>query len=90
MPYDLERMLRIYLVQNFYNLPDMGTVVEVVDSRAFSDFCGVKWSNQVSDEDTLRLFRNLLIGNNLQEKLFAQVVELLALRSLVLKKSDYC
>ena len=27
-PYDLERMLRIYLVQNLYNLSDMATVAE--------------------------------------------------------------
>ena len=26
-PYDLERMLRIYLVQNLYNLPDMATIL---------------------------------------------------------------
>ena len=41
-PYDLERMLRIYLVQNLYNLSDMATVAEVIDSRAFSDFCRVE------------------------------------------------
>ena len=46
-PYDLERMLRIYLVQHLYNLSDMATVAEVIDSRAFSDFCGVESSNQV-------------------------------------------
>ena len=85
-PYDLERMLRIYLVQNLYNLSDMGTVAEVIDSRAFSDFCGVESSNQVPDGDTLGRFRNLLIRNNLQEKLFTQVVELLAQRGLILKK----
>lgn len=44
-PYDLERMLRIYLVQNLYDLSDMATVLEVIDSRAFSDFCGVESSN---------------------------------------------
>ena len=85
-PYDLERMLRIYLVQNLYNLSDMGTVAEVIDSRAFSDFCGVESSNQVPDGDTLGRFRNLLIRNNLQEKLFTQAVELLAQRGLILKK----
>ena len=58
-PYDLERMLRIYLVQNLYNLSDMVTVAEVIDSRAFSDFCGVESSNQVPDGYTLRRFRNL-------------------------------
>ncbi|NAL19790.1 IS5/IS1182 family transposase, partial [Escherichia coli] len=59
-PYDLERMLRIYLVQNLYNLSDVATVAEVIDSRAFSDFCGVESSNQVPDGDTLGHFRNIL------------------------------
>ena len=85
-PYDLERMLRIYMIQNLYNLSDMATVAEVIDSRAFSDFCGVESSNQVPDGDTLGQFRNLLIKNGLQEKLFAQVVELLTKRGLILKK----
>lgn len=85
-PYDLELMLRIYLLQNLYNLSDMATVAEVIDSRAFSEFCGVDSSNQVPDGDTLGRFRNLLINNNLQEKLFAQVVELLIARGLILKK----
>ena len=64
-PYDLERMLRIYMIQNLYNLSDMATVAEVIDSRAFSDFCGVESSNQVPDGDTLGRFRNLLIQNDL-------------------------
>ena len=66
-PYDLERMLRIYMIQNLCNLSDMATVAEVIDSRAFSDFCGVESSNQLPDRDTLGRFRNLLIKNGLQE-----------------------
>lgn len=65
-PYDLERMLRIYLLQNLYDLADEATVAEVIDSRAFSDFCGVDSSNQVPDGDTLGRFRNLLTRNGLQ------------------------
>lgn len=79
-------MLRIYLIQNLYNLADEATVAEVIDSRAFSGFCGVDSSNQVTDGDTLGRFRNLLIKHNLQEKLFAQVVELLSSKGLILKK----
>ena len=79
-------MLRIYLIQNLYDLADEATVNEVIDSRAFSDFCGVESSNQVPDGDTLGRFRNLLIKNDLQEKLFKQVVELLTKRGLILKK----
>ena len=85
-PCDLERMLRIYLLQNLYDLADEATVAEVIDSRAFSEFCGVDSSNQVPDGDTLGRFRNLLIRNGLQEKLFRQVVELLQQRGLILKK----
>ena len=83
-PYDLERMLRIYLVQNLYNLSDVATVAEVIDSRAFSDFCGVESSNQVPDGDTLGHFRNILMCNGIQQELFAQVL-LLAQRSCLRK-----
>lgn len=85
-PYDLELMLRLYVLQNLYTLSDEGTVAEVIDSRAFSEFCGVESSNQVPDGDTLGRFRNLLIRNGMQERLFAQVVEQLKVRGLLLKK----
>lgn len=61
-PCDLELMLRIYLVQNLYNLSDMATVAEVIDSRAFSDFCGVYSSNQVPDGDTFDCFDGWLFS----------------------------
>ena len=79
-------MLRLYLLQNLYDLSDEATVAEVIDSRAFSDFCGIDSSNQVPDGDTLGRFRNLLIKNGLQEKLFSQVVAALMERGLILKK----
>lgn len=85
-PYDLERMLRIHMLQNLYDLSDMGVMGEVIDSRAFSDFCGVDSSNQVPDGDTIGRFRALLVKQGLQEKLFAQVVELLQAKGLLLKK----
>ena len=89
-PYDLERMLRIYLVQNLYNLSDMATVAEVIDSRAFSDFCRVESGNQVPDGDTLGRFRNILIRNGIQQELFAQVVELLMQRGFDFETGHDC
>jgi IS5 family transposase len=85
-PYDLELMLRLFILQNLYTLSDEGTVAEVIDSRAFSDFCGVDSSNQVPNGDTLGRFRNLLVRHGLQEQLFAQVVTMLMERGLILKK----
>ena len=67
-------------------MSDEGTVAEVIDSRAFSDFCGVDSSNQIPSGDTLGRFRNLLIQHGLQEQLFAQVVTMLMERGLILKK----
>lgn len=85
-PYDLELMLRIYMLENLYDLSDMGTVAEVVDSRAFSEFCGVDSGNQVPDGDTLGRFRNLLEEHGLQQQFFAQVLTTLMERGLILKK----
>lgn len=85
-PYELEPMLRIHLLQNLYNLSGMSAMGEVIDSRAFSDFCGVESSNQVPDRDTIGRFRALLVAHRLQEKLFTQVVELLPAKGLILKK----
>ncbi len=65
-PYPLETMLRLYLLQNLYDLSDEATAAEAIDSRAFSDFCGVDSSNQVPDGDTIGRFRNLLVKNGLQ------------------------
>lgn len=85
-PYDLELMLRIYLLQNLYDLSDMKVMNEVIDSRAFSEFCGVDSPNQVPDGDTIGRFRNILVENGLQEKLFHQVIDILSEKGLILKR----
>ncbi len=85
-PYDLELMLRLYVLQNLYDLSDSQTSEQAIDSRAFSGFCGVDSSNQVPDGDTIGRFRNILIDNSLQEKLFKQVVWALQKDGMILKK----
>lgn len=85
-PYELETMLRIHLLQELYDLADMAVMNEVIDSRAFSEFCGVDSSNQVPNGDTIGRFRALLVQHGLQKELFAQVVALLEAKGLILKK----
>jgi IS5 family transposase len=85
-PFELETMLRIHLLQELYDLADMAVMYEVIDSRAFSDFCGVESSNQVPDGDTIGRFRALLVKHGIQQELFAQVVSLLEGKGLILKK----
>ena len=64
-PYDLELMLRIYVLQHLYNLADDAARNEIIDSRAFSQFCGVDSSNQVPDGDTIGRFRHILERNQI-------------------------
>ncbi len=85
-PYPLELMLRIFILQNAYDLADMAVMNEVIDSRAFSDFCGINSPDEVPDGDTIGRFRNILTKNGLQEKIFAKVVKILTKRKLILKK----
>lgn len=85
-PYDLELMLRIYILQNLYNMSDMGAETEIIDSRAFSSFCHVSSSNQIPNGDTIGRFRNILIQHQLQEKLFMHLQERLRKEGLILQK----
>lgn len=85
-PFDLELMLRIYILQNLYDLADMKAMNEIIDSRAFSEFCGVDSPNQVPNGDTIGRFRNMLEKFRLQEKIFAKVVEILTEKGLILKR----
>jgi IS5 family transposase len=77
----------------------MRVMTEVIDSRAFSEFCGVTSPDEVPDGDTIGRFRNLLEKNGIQEKIFAEVVKILercftfvymkTLLKIILKKGLY-
>ena len=85
-PYPLELMLRIFILQNLYNLADMKVMNEVLDSRAFTAFCSINSPDEVPDGDTIGRFRNLLMEHDLQKKIFDAVLNLIAERGLILKK----
>ena len=85
-PYDISLMIRVYILQNLYNLSDAATRNEIIDSRAFSAFCDVESSNQIPDGDTIGRFRNLLIENGIQEQFFGYIVKVLSDKGLILKK----
>ena len=75
-PYPLELMLRIYMLQNLYDLADMKVMYEILDSRAFTEFCCINSPDEVPDGDTIGRFRNLL----------NKYGDLLLQRGLILKK----
>lgn len=73
----IETMLRMYLLQNWFNLSDEGVEDAIYDSYAFRRFMGVDFleSQQVPDATTLCNFRKLLNNNGLTERIFANVRE---------------
>ena len=85
-PYDLILMLRIFVLQNLYDMADMKTMDEIADSRAFGEFCMIESSNQIPNGDTIGLFRNLLEKNGLQVKFFENIRTILEAKGLILKK----
>jgi len=85
-PYPLELMLRIFILQNLYDLADIRVMNEILDSRAFTEFCCINSPDEVPDGDTIGRFRAILTKYHLQEKLFQEVVKQLEKRGLILKK----
>jgi len=82
-PVGLERMLRMYFVQHWFNLADVACEEALLDSTALRRFVGIDLGRErVPDGTTLLKFRRLLEHNELGEQLFAKVGEILQGRGL--------
>jgi len=77
-PVGLERMLRMYLIANWFNLGDEACEDALYDIAAFRDFCRIDLGRErVPDATTLLNFRHLLEQHQIGTALFAKVGELL-------------
>lgn len=77
-PVGLERMLRMYLVANWFNLADEACEDALYDVPVFREFCRIDLGRErVPDATTLLHFRHLLEKHQLGAALFAKVGELL-------------
>ena len=73
-PIGLERMLRIYFLQNWFNLSDPGVEEALYDSLAMRDFVGIDLGREPApDETTVCKFRHLLEKHDLGRRLFQEV-----------------
>ena len=78
-PHDLERMLRIYFLQQWFNLSDPQAEEAIYDSESMRRFARVELGeDKVPDESTILRFRHLLEKHELTEGIFAAVQDLLA------------
>lgn len=73
-PVGLERMLRMYFVQHWFNLADEACEEALLDIAALRRFVGIDLGRErVPDATTLLRFRRLLEEHELGGELFAQV-----------------
>ena len=67
----IEKMLRMYLLQIWFNLSDPATEDAIYDSYAMRKFTGIDFMTEaVPDETTLCKFRHLLEENGLNKLFF--------------------
>lgn len=84
-PVGLERMLRMYFIQHWFNLADEACEEALLDSTALRRFVGIDLGRErVPDATTLLRFRHLLEKHRLGEELFAAVGQVLQARGLKL------
>ena len=73
-PRDLEQVLRMYLLQVWFNLSDEATEDAIYDSYAMKRFLRMNFTNEsVPDATTLGNFRHLMEEHDLTEKIFDDV-----------------
>ncbi len=86
-PIGLERMLRMYFVQQWYGLADEAVEDAIYDSQALRNFMGIDLSRQsVPDATTLMGFRHLLEANDLTKAMLVEVNVMLMERGLLMTK----
>jgi transposase, IS5 family len=74
----LERMLRIYFLQQWFNLSDPGVEEALYDSAAMRSFVGIDLGSEPApDETTVCKFRHRLERHGLGKKIFAAVKQYL-------------
>ena len=85
-PFPLPVMLRIYCLQQWYNLSDPGAEEALYDIQSMRAFAGLELSRDaIPDETTILNFRHLLERHDLTKAIFAAVAEHLAAKGELLR-----
>ncbi len=86
-PIRLERMLRMYFVQQWYGLADEAVEDALYDSQSLRQFLSIDLSHEsVPDATTLMGFRHLLEANNLTQTLLIEINAMLIEKGLLMSQ----
>jgi IS5 family transposase len=85
-PKPMEQMLRIYFIQNWFNLSDPQAEDSLYDIESMRRFAGLELAEDaIPDESTILRFRHLLEKHQLTERIFAEIRTLLEEKRLLLR-----
>ena len=85
-PMGVSKMLRMYLLQQWYGLADEALEDAIYDSQALRDFVGINLSQEsVPDATTLLKFRRLLLAHDLTKAMFEEINAHLAQQGLLMR-----
>jgi transposase, IS5 family len=86
-PIGLEKMLRMYFVQQWYGLADEAVEDAITDSQALRNFMAIDLSRQsVPDATTLMGFRHLLEAHDLTQAMLVEVNAMLIERGVLMSR----
>jgi transposase, IS5 family len=86
-PMGLEKMLRIYFLQQWFDLSDPAAEDAIYDSESMRRFVGVELGeDKVPDESSILRFRHLLEEHDLTKAIFVEIGSLLEEKGLLLKQ----
>jgi len=86
-PVGIERMLRLYFLQQWYALADEALEDALYDSQAMRSFAGIDLGSEaVPDATTLLKFRHLLERHDLTRAIFEEVGALLGEKKLLMRE----
>ena len=85
-PFPLATMLRVYCLQQWYNLSDPGAEEALYDIQSMRTFCDLELGRDaIPDETTILNFRHLLERHALTKAIFAAVAEHLEAKGEMLR-----
>lgn len=85
-PFELQTMLRIHFMQQWFGLSDMAMEEALFDVALYREFAGLGRMSRIPDRVSILRFRHLLEKHELSQKMLKAVNATLAAKGLMLKE----
>jgi IS5 family transposase len=84
-PFDLEMMLRIHCLQQWFGLSDLAAEEALFEMAIYRNFCGLSGTHRIPDRVSILRFRHLLERHDLSPRILQIINDKLSAQGLMLK-----